>query len=132
MSLRDSRSYKVVFTPDYVINPENYPDIPKTLKIYDGIKNAGYGIVKFPAIDLPEDRIQDWIEIVADMIEEYQKRGYATALITINCLEDGGVWLSRLRAELESRGLKIPKVVEFSRGELEKDEELFSKIKSIF
>ena len=132
MSLRDSRSYKVVFTPDYVINPENYPDIPKTLKIYDGIKNAGYGIVKFPAIDLPEDRIQDWIEIVADMIEEYQKRGYAIALITIDCLEDGGVWLSRLRAELESRGLKIPKVVEFSRGELEKDEELFSKIKSIF
>ena len=132
MSLRDSRSYKVVFTPDYVINPENYPDMPKTLKIYEGIKNAGYGIVKFPAIDLPEDRIQDWIEIVADMIEEYQKRGYAIALITIDCLEDGGVWLSRLRAELESRGLKIPKVVEFSRGELEKDEELFSKIKSIF
>ena len=132
MSLRDSRSYKVVFTPDYVINPENYPDMPKTLKIYEGIKNAGYGIVKLPTIDLPEDRIQDWIEIVTDMIEEYQKRGYAIALITIDCLEDGGVWLSRLRAELESRGLKIPKVVEFSRGELEKDERLFSKIKSIF
>jgi len=132
LSLRDSRSYKVVFTPDYVINPENYPDMPKTLKIYEGIKDAGYGIVKLPAIDLPGDQIQDWIEIVADMIEEYQKRGYAVALITIDCLEDGGVWLSRLRAELESRGLKIRKIVEFSRGELEKDEELSSKIKSIF
>jgi len=132
LSLRDSRSYKVVFTPDYVINPENYPDIPKTLKIYEGIKNAGYGIVKLPAIDLPEDQIQDWIEIVADMIEEYQKRGYATALIMIDYLEDGGVWLSRLRAELESRGLRVPKIVGFSRGELEKDERLFSKIKSIF
>ena len=132
MSLRDSRSYKVVFTPDYVINPENHPDMPKTLKIYEGIKDAGYGIVKLPATDLPGDQIQDWIEIVADMIEEYQKRGYAVALITIDCLEDGGMWLSRLRAELESRGLKVPKIVEFSRGELEKDEKLFSKIKSIF
>ena len=78
------------------------------------------------------NQILDWIEIVADMIEEYQKRGYATALITIDCLEDGGVWLSRLRADLESRGLKVPRIVEFSRGELEKDERLFSKIKSIF
>ena len=42
------------------------------------------------------------------------------------------MWLSRLRAELESRGLKVLKIVEFSRGELEKDENLFSKIKSIF
>jgi len=132
LSLRDSRSYKVVFTPDYVINPENYPDIPKTLKIYEEIKNAGYGIVKLPAIDLPKDQISDWIEIAADMIEEYQKRGYAVALITIDCLEDGGIWLSKLRVELESRGLTIPKIVEFSRDELEKDEELSSKIKSIF
>ena len=132
MSLRDSRSYKVVFAPDYVINPENYPDIPKTLKIYEEIKNAGYGIVKLPAIDLPKDQISDWIEIAADMIEEYQKRGYAVALITIDCLEDGGIWLSKLRVELESRGLTIPKIVEFSRDELEKDEELSSKIKSIF
>jgi len=132
LSLRDSRSYKVVFAPDYVINPENYPDIPKTLKIYEEIKNAGYGIVKLPAIDLPKDQISDWIEIAADMIEEYQKRGYAVALITIDCLEDGGIWLSKLRVELESRGLTIPKIVEFSRDELEKDEELSSKIKSIF
>ena len=132
MSLRDSRSYKVVFAPDYAINPENYPDMPKTLKIYEEIKNAGYGIVKLPAIDLPKDQISDWIEIAADMIEEYQKRGYAVALITIDCLEDGGIWLSKLRVELESRGLTIPKIVEFSRDELEKDEELSSKIKSIF
>ena len=132
MSHRDYRRYNVVFAPDYVINPENYPDMPKTLKIYEGIKNAGYGIVKLPAIDLPKNQIPDWIEIVADMIEEYQKRGYAIALITIDCLEDGGVWLSKLKAELESRGSKIPKIVEFSRRELEKDEELSSKIKSIF
>ena len=132
MPLRDSRSYKVVFTPDYVINPENYPNIPKSLKIYEGIKRAGYGIVKLPVIDISEDQISDWIEIAADMIEEYQKRGYAIALLIVNCLEDGGIWLSKLRAELESRKLTIPKIVEFSESELEEDEEIFSKIESIF
>jgi len=52
-------------------------------------------------------------------------------LLIVNCLEDGGIWLSKLRAELESRKLTIPKIVEFSESELEEDEEIFSKIKSI-
>ena len=133
MATRDNRSYKVVFVPDYVLNPESYPQLPQHLRIYEGARDAGYGIVKLPPTDVSEEAASAWIDMAADMIEEYLKRGYVAAVIAIEGLPDKGVWLSKLLGELEARKVPKPKIVEVSKEELEKGgEQLTLKIKSIF
>ncbi len=131
MGMEDRRSYKVVIVPDYALNPENYPELPQHLKIYEGARDAGYGVIKMPPTDIPEESIDEWIEITADMIEEYLNKGYKVAVIAVEGLPDKGVWLSKLMKELETRKT-MPKILEISRGELESDgEKLAEKIKSV-
>ena len=133
MATRDSRSYKVVFVPDYVLNPENYPDLPQHMRIYEGIRGAGYGIVKLPRVDIPEECVPAWIDMAVDMMEEYLRKGYAVAVITVEGLPDEGVWLNTLMSKIKARNAPTPKVIKVTKRELEKGgEELTLKIKSIF
>lgn len=129
--MEDRRSYKVVIVPDYALNPENYPHLPQHLKIYEGARDAGYGVIKMPPTDIPEESADEWVEITADMIEEYLNKGYKVAVIAVEGLPDKGVWFSKLVKELESRRT-MPKILEISRGELEADgEQLAEKIKTV-
>ena len=131
MGMEDRRSYKVVIVPDYALNPENYPNLPQHLKIYEGSRDAGYGVIKMPPTDIPEESADEWVEMTADMIEEYLNKGYKVAVIAVEGLPDKGVWLSKLLRELESRKA-VPKIIEIARSELESDgRELVEKIKAV-
>lgn len=133
MATKDSRSYKVLFIPDYALNPESYPDLPQRKEIYEGARDAGYGVVKLPPPDAPQGVTEAWIEMAVDMVEEYLKRGYVAAVVSVDGLPGGGVWTDKLFKELEKRGAPKPKIVEVSKEELEAGgKQLKLKIKSIF
>lgn len=91
MGMQDNRSYKVVVVPDYVVNPANYPHLPQHSVIYEAARDAGYGVMKLPPTDIPESQAEKWVEMTADMIEEYLKKGYVVAVIGVEALPDMGV-----------------------------------------
>ena len=126
----DKRSCKVVVVPDYAINPQSYPDLPQNNMIYESLKESGYGVIKLPPHETAKERAEPWIDMAADMIEEYLKRGYLVAVIEIDHPRMRA-WVEELMKMLEKRGAPRPKSIKILGIELERAEKISEKIKTI-
>jgi len=130
IKIMDKRSCKVLVIPDYVINPQRYHDLPQSNIIYQSIKESGYGVIKLPPQEISEESAEPWIDMAADMIEEYLKRRYLVAVIEIDHPKMR-TWVKELMEMLEKRRAPRPKLIKISRIELERAEKILERIKTI-
>ncbi len=119
MSPKDFRSFKLAILADCFVNPIRYPGFPKNSVVYEVLRDLGYGILKMPEVNtFPEETIRGWVELVADQAEEYVKRGYLVVAVGSVDLPDYGIYYSLIREEMESRGLKPPRLVVYRSDEV--------------
>lgn len=117
MRFNDRRSFKVVVMADYFMNPQTYPCLPDTSRLYETVRDLGYGVVKMPPPDIPGSAAAQWVSSTADQIQEYTNRGFRVVLLGMESLPQAGIWLDDLKMELRRRRLKVPKSKVMSRAE---------------
>jgi hypothetical protein len=117
MHFNDRRSFKVVVMADYFMNPQGYAGLPDTSRLYETVRDLGYGVIKMPPPDIPASAAAQWVLITADQIQEYTNRGFRVVLLGIRSLPQAGIWLDDLGAELRRRQLNIPRSIVISGTE---------------
>lgn len=108
MKFNDSRSFKVAIVADYFVNPQSYPSLPKTDRVYATLRDAGYGIIKMPPQGISEATASAWVTSTVDQIQEYTHRGFKVAILGMEDLPQAGLWLDSVTKELGSRGVPTP------------------------
>lgn len=120
LEFRDKRSFRVLIVSDYIVNPGRYGADLSIKKLFERIEERGFGIIKMPPIHLDQKKVEPWIVSAADQIQEYSNRGFKIAVLCLSFLQDGGVWMSRLRDELKERGIDSFKFETISEEEIQK------------
>ncbi len=108
MKFNDARSFKVAVVADYFVNPRGYDKLPDSSRVFDILRDSGYGIVKMPPIGISAETASAWVTETVDQIQEYTNRGFRVVMIGAEGLAQGGLWLDSIEGELRARGLVRP------------------------
>lgn len=81
----------------------NYPDLLQCSIIYEAARDAGYGMMKMPPIGILDVDAEEWVEMVADMVEEYLKKGYMAAVIAVEPLPQPRVLAKQAQGKAEGK-----------------------------
>jgi hypothetical protein len=124
----DARSFKMAVVADYFVNPHTYRRLPATTRIYEELRDAGFGIIKMPHPSMIGKGLQGWITSTVDQIQEYTNRGFRVIVLGVDGLPGKGIWMSELKKELKQRKLDVPSSIIVKRAQLLEPEQLANSI----
>lgn len=113
---------------DYYMNPQNYPKFPQTTKVYEKLRDAGYGIIKMPHPTMIGKGAEGWVSTTVDQIQEYSNRGFQVFVLGVEGLPEKGIWMSALKKEIKQRGMPVPPSIVLKRKDLLAPDEIMSAI----
>jgi hypothetical protein len=97
----DERSHLVAIIPDCVMNPRSprYQSLGIDLGgYYESIENAGYGIMATPSHLADRATVADHVALTVRDAVNYLQNGYEVAIVGVEGVDGGAVWLPLLEA----------------------------------
>ena len=109
MKRPDQRGSKLALVPDVIVNSQSYPDVARNFPpVFPLLEKTGFGLYLLPSHTMKLPRIERWIELAVDQLQEYANRGYRTVIIGVKGLPGKGIWEKELKKEFKRRKLKPP------------------------
>lgn len=124
----DARSFKMAVVADYYVNPQNYPRYPKSNRVYEKLRDAGYGIIKMPHPAMVGKGIEGWIVSTVDQIQEYANRGFRVFVLGVEGLPGKGIWMNLITKEVKKRGIPQPDAMVLKKTQLEEPEAVLESL----
>jgi len=115
----DARSFKMAIVADYLVNPQNYPRLPRSNTVYDQLRDAGYGIIKMPSPAVIGKGLEGCVVSMVDQIQEYSNRGFRVIMLGADGIPGKGIWITNMRREMKKRGVAFPKSIILKSSDLQ-------------
>lgn len=119
MIREDNRGRRVAIVPDFMINPDAafYRDIEgRTGPVLDVLMDDGWGIMKAPPHVLSANVGASAVTTIAGDAVDYLRHGYTVAILAVEGLAQGGIWLEPLEAAFRELRTAMPKVIKIPLG----------------
>ena len=119
MIREDARAKRVAIVADILVNPQAafYAGIAvKPASVMDVLLAGDWGIMKLPPHVLGERVGGPAAATIAGDAADYLRHGYAVAIIAVEGLEQGGVWLDELSKGFRELGTPVPQVISVGAG----------------
>jgi hypothetical protein len=117
----DERSHLVAIIPDCVLNPRSlrYRDLGIDLVgYYESIDKAGYGIMAVPSHLLDRVSVAEQVALTVRDAVNYLDNGYEAAIVAVDGVPDGAVWLPLVEAGFARWKKDVPPVFTIGATEL--------------